>query len=132
MIGRRGFITLVGGAAAWPITARAQQVLVIGYLGGASPEAFASRLRAFRQGLSETGYREGRDVMVEYRWAESQVDRFPALASDLVSRRTSIIVAAGSTAGGVAVKGATAKIPSVFATGAGPDAGWLLRSLRPP
>src|SRR5262249_41861229 len=86
----------------------------------------------FRQGLSETGYREGRDVMVEYRWAESQVDRFPALASDLVSRRPSIIVAAGSTAGGRAVKAATTTNPGVFGTGADPLAAGLVPSLSRP
>jgi putative ABC transport system substrate-binding protein len=133
MIGRREFITLLGGAAvAWPLVARTQQVPVIGYLGGASAEAFASRLQAFRQGLSETGYREGRDLMIEYRWAESQVDRFPALASDLVSRRPSVIVAAGSTAGALAVKAATTTIPVVFETGADPLAAGLVPSLSRP
>src|SRR6476659_5181087 len=96
-IGRREFITLLSGAAsAWPLAARAQQVPVIGYLGMTSPEAYASRLLAFRQGLSETGYLEGRNVTIESRWAANQYDRLPLLASELVGLRPSAIVTAGS------------------------------------
>src|SRR5262245_21047187 len=132
---RREFITLIGGAAAaWPFAVRAQQpaMPVIGYLGITSPEAFASRLLAFRQGLSETGYLEGRNVTIAYRWAESQFDRLPLLASDLVNLRPSAIVTAGSTAAALAAKTDTTAIPIVFEIGGDPIAAGVVSGLNRP
>src|ERR1700752_610166 len=106
---RREFIVAFGGAAAWPLVSHAQQsaIPVVGFLDSRSTETVGNRLRGFRQGLGVNGYAEGRNVAIEYRWAENQLDRLPELASDLVSRRVNVIVASGGQAVNFAAKAAT-------------------------
>jgi putative tryptophan/tyrosine transport system substrate-binding protein len=130
---RREFISLAGGAAVWPLAARAQQTAmpVVGYLGLISPEAQASTVAGVRKGLSETGYVEGRNVTIEFRWAESHVDRFSALAADLFRRRVDVIFA-NSPDAVRAARAANATVPIVFLVGEDPVKEGLVPSLSRP
>jgi putative tryptophan/tyrosine transport system substrate-binding protein len=129
---RRDFITLVGGAAAWPVVARAQrQVPVVGFLSTGSPEFYASNLTSLKAGMNEAGYAEGRNVAIEYRWAGDQNDRFPALADDLVARQVAVIVTNGTPAT-LAAKAATQTIPIVFNSSVDPVRFGLVAALDRP
>jgi putative tryptophan/tyrosine transport system substrate-binding protein len=131
---RREFIALVGSSAAWPLAARAQQprMPVIGFLHSASPEPYAPQVNAFRQSLKETGYVEGQNLAIEYRWAENQVARLPTMAAELVQRQVSVIVAGGSPVAALAAKAATTTIPIVFMNAADPVGIGLVASFNRP
>ena len=131
---RREFITLLGGAAAaWPLPAWAQQIMpAMGFLGSTSPDAYVDRLRGFRQGLKESGFVEGENLMIVYRWAENQPDRLPELATELARRQVTLIAATGGALSAFAAKAATATVPILFAVAQDPVKLGLVASLSRP